>query len=1092
MNAVVEALDASVLAARSALDVARDAVAGRVEGDGESVFREAMASFYEVLQGVVDDAARYRMADLALTGRLAANFALYALDRAGWARDGVGAAVGAAFTAVEDAMAGEDVGEAIAALSTVFEREFAGRPVSTALFFGMSAEEAEDFGLSGEAAVPTLEVPGVAPRRVAAAAAGVVELEAEPASVAESGAARDGVVEVEPAAVTAGEAVESEAAAVGAGETGGLAVVGEDGEAADAAEVELSAAEMLAPELAAQLALAFGHLKTLREDRSDAAALDGVRRTTHRMAGDAGVMGFDEVRSVLRVCERHVQRLCQGKRRIGDGLLGAVDAVLRWVEGLTGERGVGLDRLDGLRGPALSAALEQAIEGEDEDLRELRGEFATQAGAMLADIRGMLGALQGEPDDVSTFDRLRGEFHTLKGDAVAARAPVLKTLFAHGEEVFERLARTGEVPSVAHLDALLGLVEMAEGRLDGVREGLSEPELGALPSVLVGGAVWSGGVPRADAGRSTEPTVAVEGVAAKVSASPGDRGKAGGKARVMVDAGRLEDASLRVLRSLDVGVELGGVLAEVDELLARVSREVYMLVRLRGEVGSGASMSGLAASKEEAERAELQRNLHIDESVGNLLFLASSLRDAGSRARRAQVVSQELGGGLSQQLLALQMDRLDSVALQLEQVVLRTARGVGKTVDWRMEVGDIALARDVVEAIVKALKHMLRNAIDHGIESAEERLAAGKPEVGSVRLEAHLGGSGMAEIALVDDGRGLNTARLREKAVSTGLLSAEAAATLSEAEAGNLIWESGLSTARQVTDFSGRGVGMGVVRDVVVNLGGRVRVESAAGQGTRMVLEVPVERSVREVLVLRCGSVRFGVPVAGLRRLHHDDGSVRFERVVWPGGVSAGMASLVVEMEGARGSVAYAADEVLACVEGVVRPLPSYMRGRGLQGGVVDASGGVVVVYDPLQWEACAMRVSGAADLGSGRGAKVLIVDDSVIVRRKLESDLRRLGYETAGAGSGEEALRWIGANGMPDLVTLDLEMDDMSGLALLSVIRGTRGGADLPAVVISTLPPDQYAEEAERLGVAACLAKPFAEGRLEAVVRELAPLGAA
>jgi two-component system, chemotaxis family, sensor kinase CheA len=318
--------------------------------------------------------------------------------------------------------------------------------------------------------------------------------------------------------------------------------------------------------------------------------------------------------------------------------------------------------------------------------------------------------------------------------------------------------------------------------------------------------------------------------------------------------------------------------------------------------------------------------------------------------------------------MSVRMLPVDHVFQRFPRLVRDIARRLGKQVELRLEGAETEADKNVVEALADPLIHMVRNSLDHGIEPPAERLAAGKPEQGTLRLSAQHENDHVV-IRVSDDGRGLDAARLRAKAVEKGLIEPERANTMSEEEAFQLIFLPGFSTAAAVSDLSGRGVGMDVVRTTIEKAGGRVRLSSRPGEGTVVEIALPLSMAITRIMTVACGERLFGVPMAlvvetvrvpraALHRVGENDAFVLRDRVVPVLRLSrlldlpepedeppAQEAILVVRIHGERlGIIVSAFEEVM---ETIVKPLEGVLAGlRGFTGTTLLGDGRVLLILD--------------------------------------------------------------------------------------------------------------------------------------------------
>jgi two-component system chemotaxis sensor kinase CheA len=319
-------------------------------------------------------------------------------------------------------------------------------------------------------------------------------------------------------------------------------------------------------------------------------------------------------------------------------------------------------------------------------------------------------------------------------------------------------------------------------------------------------------------------------------------------------------------------------------------------------------------------------------------------------------------------IMSVRMLPVDHVFQRFPRLVRDIARRLGKQVELRLEGAETEADKTVVEALADPLIHMVRNSLDHGIEPPAERIAAGKPEHGTLRLTASHEHDNVV-IRVIDDGRGLDAARLRAKAVEKGLLEAERAAALSEEEAHQLVFLPGFSTAAAVSDLSGRGVGMDVVRNTIERAGGRVRLSSEKGAGTTIEIALPLSMAITRIMTVACGARLFGVamthvvetvrvPRRALHRVGGNDAFVLRDRVVpvlrlarlldlpdAEGPPPDEEAILVVRLHGERlGIVVSAFEEVM---ETIVKPLEGVLAGlRGFAGTTLLGDGRVLLILD--------------------------------------------------------------------------------------------------------------------------------------------------
>ncbi len=580
---------------------------------------------------------------------------------------------------------------------------------------------------------------------------------------------------------------------------------------------------------------------------------------------------------------------------------------------------------------------------------------------------------------------------------------------------------------------------------------------------------------------------------------------------------------------------LGQLHGSLNELTANLDR---LRAHLRDvEVQAESQMqSRLAQAKDTAQGfdpLEFDRFTRVQELTR---MMAESVNDVATVQRNLQ---QTLNGTeddliaqgrqareLQRDLLRTRMTEFEGISERLYGVVRQAAKDAGKQVRLDITGGTMEIDRGVLERMAPAFEHMLRNSVAHGIETPKERETAGKPAAGTITIALSQEGNDVS-VTFSDDGAGLNLARIREKAQTQGLIAP--GQVLSDGDAANMIFMPGFSTAANVTELAGRGIGMDVVRSEVQALGGRIETSTQAGVGTSFKLVLPLTTAVTQVIMLRMGELSVGVPanlVEIVRRLNateldlaYHSGNIPYGGEVvpffWAGALlqasarsheHAGKTHPVVVLRSAGQRLAIHVDEVLGNQEVVVKNLgPQLSRLPGLAGMSVLASGAVVLIYNPVALATVygdkahdLQHAAGRAALPDRRAAEVaeqpvaaavsdvplvLVVDDSITVRRVTQRLLRREGYRVALAADGLQALERL-AEERPAVVLSDIEMPRMDGFDLARNIRNDAKLRDLPIIMITSRIAEKHREHARELGVDHYLGKPYSEDELLTIVK--------
>jgi chemosensory pili system protein ChpA (sensor histidine kinase/response regulator) len=523
---------------------------------------------------------------------------------------------------------------------------------------------------------------------------------------------------------------------------------------------------------------------------------------------------------------------------------------------------------------------------------------------------------------------------------------------------------------------------------------------------------------------------------------------------------------------------------------------------------------------------ELSRSLA--ESVGDLdsikEILENLTRDAETLLLQQSRVSSELQDGLMQ----TRMVRFDGLRARLSRTVRQTASQVGKKAQLTMSGGELEVDRSIQERIVAPLEHILRNAVSHGIETAEERREAGKPEQGSIRLDLHRGGTDMI-IEISDDGRGIDPDAVRRKGIERGLIDADD--ELDDNEVIKLILETGFSTAGEVTQIAGRGVGMDVVDAEVRRLGGTLGIHTRKGAGTRFIVRLPVTLAINQAVLVQAGDDTYAIPIASIegvtqvtagdlkqyyvdpsRRLTYAENEYRVQHlgsllgIAEPRLDNPEVSYPVIMIRAGDDRVALHVDQLLGRREVVVKPVGAPVNMLpGISGATIMADGTVVLILDlggllrtegrfVATGEAAAEDAAADTDQGVEAGTHtptVLVVDDSITIRKVTQRILARNGINVATAKDGVDALSWM-AQTVPDLILLDIEMPRMDGYEVAGYVKSEARLRDVPIIMITSRTGEKHRQRAEDIGVDHYLGKPYQEVELMEHIGSLIRLPAA
>jgi chemosensory pili system protein ChpA (sensor histidine kinase/response regulator) len=470
---------------------------------------------------------------------------------------------------------------------------------------------------------------------------------------------------------------------------------------------------------------------------------------------------------------------------------------------------------------------------------------------------------------------------------------------------------------------------------------------------------------------------------------------------------------------------------------------------------------------------------------------------------------------VQQDLMRVRAVPFSNLSERLYRIVRQTARELGKKAELEISGAEVELDRSVLERISAPLEHMLRNSLVHGIEEPAARAAAGKNESGRIVITLRQESN---EILLVfsDDGAGLNLEALRRKGIERGLLPAEREPT--EAEIAQLVFASGLSTAEQVTEVAGRGVGMDVVRSEIALIGGRVDIATSGGRGTTFSVYLPLTLAVTQAVLVRSGPNVIALATAMVEqvlRVKSDALAVEFEKKaiefrdhIYPlhamqellgRGVGAELQpynSVLLLRSGAQRAAVHV-DELMGNHEIVVKNIGVQLgRVPGVTGATVLADGRIALIMNPVQLaqrQRFAPRASftttSLKDTTSVKAAKapiIMVVDDSLTVRKITGRLLEREGYRVLTAKDGVDALERM-AEALPKVMLVDIEMPRMDGFDLARNVRAEARTQNIPIIFISSRTADKHRNQAAQVGVNHFLGKPYAEAELLQLVAKYA-----
>ena len=756
---------------------------------------------------------------------------------------------------------------------------------------------------------------------------------------------------------------------------------------------------------------------------------------------------------------------------------------------------------------------------EQEELFEI---FKLEAADLLPQLEQSLRQWQLHPEDGSQAAQLLRVLHTLKGSARMAGRDDLGAEFHHAEAEVSALlqqAPSSRAPAVA---ALLHRVDFWIFALTQAADALSV----STPMNPHPATAELADDTRLAAQLAAQRQPQRQPQLLEASIPPPQDSKSDSSASPATSSAEKRSPMLRVradrlTQFADTGAEIWSSNARMRELLqeqrrsfADLSDDLSRLRTQLRELEIEAESRVLARASQgvstDFDPLEFDRYTRLHELTR---MMAESITDvvgvqrglASQLERLTTAAAEQLRDLRRQQseLQALRSQPLHSVEARLRHVLRQAAREIGCEVELELHHGSVEVERVLLDRLLGPLEHLLRNSVVHGIEQAQKRLSLGKSETGRVMISAALTGNEL-QLIVQDDGRGLDLQRIQQRAVEAGLLQADD--DLDERGLSALIFAPGLSTATEVTALSGRGIGMDAVRAELHSLGGQIEVESEAGQGCRFTLRVPMGLASVMVVLVRAGQWRIGLPAALVKQaLQIDVATIRSDaqqQIEWQGTtlplrhlgqtlgdttapITKGRVPVAILSDGEK-TIALQLDAIEGQRELIVKhPGAQLSRVQGLAGASVLADGTIALIIHPFRLPETTSATASYASPASEQLATVLVVDDSLTVRRASQRLLERHGYAVALARDGIEALAYLD-NASPALILLDIEMPRMDGFELLATLRDDTRWRDISVVMITSRMADRHRERAMQLGANAYMGKPYREDALLALLSEM------
>ena len=761
--------------------------------------------------------------------------------------------------------------------------------------------------------------------------------------------------------------------------------------------------------------------------------------------------------------------------------------------------------------------------------------FLEEAEELMEELDAAIIQWQAEPENFQHNESLQRILHTFKGGARIAGLSEIGDLAHNMEDELQHRLMNKQAADDALFKNLHEQYDLIASRIDSVQLWLNQGAQGAIEIEAVPVSVEpTDALETAEAEQASNVVslpVAKAAVEAKndqqatqaQAASQAQQARIQPQEMIKVPAELLDglvnlagETSISRGRLENQVTDFSYTLEEMDSTLDRLKDQLRRLdIETEAQVLFRREQQG--PDYEDFDPLEMDRYSQLQqlsrslvESASDLIDIKATLLNKTKDAETLLLQQSRVNTELQEGLMKTRMVPFSRLVPRLRRIVRQVGQELGKQVELHVSNAEGEMDRSVLERLISPLEHMLRNAVDHGLESQVKRLATGKSETGNIYLDLSRDG-GDVVLRLADDGAGVNLEAVRNKAIERGLL--DASAKLPDQEILQFILQAGFSTAEKVTQISGRGVGMDVVNSEIKQVGGTVVIDSQQGKGTEFVIRLPFTVSVNRALMTKVGEALFAIPlnsIEGIVRIsaknllelykqdkpvYHYGGReyqleylgnlLRDENIVRLADNNTPMPVVLV-----RGSqpAAIQVDTLMGSREIVVKTLgPQFNSVLGVSGGTILGDGSVVIILDlpNMMRHVNSLEYKQHVELEHQAEAQlervddgvtsVLVVDDSVTVRKVTTRLLERNGMEVRTAKDGIDALEVL-QDHIPDVVLLDIEMPRMDGFEVATQMRHHSVLKDVPIIMITSRTGDKHKERAMSIGVNEYLGKPFQE----------------
>lgn len=778
-----------------------------------------------------------------------------------------------------------------------------------------------------------------------------------------------------------------------------------------------------------------------------------------------------------------------------------------------------------------------------DDMQELLEDFLVEAFELIEQIDHDLVELEANPDDLELLNRIFRVAHTIKGSSSFLNFDILTELTHHMEDVLNK-ARRGELKITPDImDVVLKSVDMMKNLLFSIRDngtdtaaGIDISEICKLLTALSEGEELPANTAQEpekakNIEQSTQEPAATSGPSDDVDPSTLSEEQVESEIERLLKLRKAEDEARRAQKNASKPSEptkAGPAQPAASNTEKKASDDAKPSPNTPAKAG--------ASSMDQTIRVEVARLDYLMNLVGELVLSKNRLltiyNDVEERYEGEQFLEElnhivsSLSLVTTDVQLAVMKTRMQPIAKvfnKFPRVVRDLGRDLNKQIDLEISGEETELDKSIVEEIGDPLTHIIRNSCDHGIEEPSVRVANGKSERGTIQLKAYNEGNHIV-VEIVDDGKGIDADAIRQKAIERGLISENEADTMTDKEAFGIIFKPGFSMAKKVTNVSGRGVGMDVVKTNIEKLHGMIDIDSEVGKGTTIKLKIPLTLAIIQSLLVGTQEEVYAIPLAnvsetvrvpidniytieGKNVLRLRDEVLSLVRLSDLFGVKqvleSGDQTYVVVINVAETKLGIIVDNLIGQEEIVIKSLGNYLAGiNGIAGGTIRGDGRVTLIIDVgvIMDMAKEIKVDIRSSIESEQKSTskekpsdycVLIVDDSKMDRTIMQKSLGPTGITLMEAKDGLEALNIIKSGDHQfDAVLIDIEMPKMDGYTLASEIRKYSKYRNLPLIAVTSRTSKSDRLRGVEVGMTEYITKPYSAEYLENVVRKNIKLG--